>query len=749
MNYNLLFDELKNQEFNKVYKLIDSSDSDDMDLNLRDNIGNYIINYVVIFNQPKLLELLIEKGARIDVTDADGRSLLYYPIKYNYYEIVKMLVEYNTKSVGISIHNIKDKKNNIALHYAIKYKNLKIVQLLLQFGSNPNSIDSDGNNSLHMAIFTRNYEICKSIINNNININSRTNIGETALHIAANLQDTKIFNLLINDLNIEIDPQDYEHEYTPLLYSVNISNIEQVIMLLKKGANPNLQDIYGNTAIHYTIIEENLHMLHFIIKYSTNPINYNLWNIDGKLPLHLALSIESQYTDQYVEILLQKTDVNIPDNNGNSCLILLCKNNTWYKFIDVLVEKKLDISVENSHNKRSIDYIENKDINLFTKMIVDSYENRLKKSKIWNEEWENICHSELSNLSGITEEDKKKIGDLGGKLSKNVGDNKLICRSIIENRIKNIIENRNSNANMCSKKSYPTKREYVCVNIDEKNSINFCTFTGSTLDILIGLLYLLKKHPDTCSTINSNFVNNENLCTFYRNMGVEINSKCDFMNFEIVWVYGKLYVTSNFTENFSKCIANNNKRFIIIPLGIELQEGSHANYLIYDKKLREIERFEPHGSSNPPGFNYHPDKLDTVLEKKIMDIDKNITYISPLSYLPKIGFQIFDVIEKNKKKIGDPGGFCALWSIWYVDLRLTYPDMNRRKLVSDMIPYIRNQKMSFKNLIRNYSKNITDLRDMYLKKINIDINDWINDNVSDKNLEILISLLSSEINNLS
>lgn len=745
MDYNLLFNKLKKQDFNQVYDLIKLVPPD-FDLNVRDDIGNYIINYVVIYNQYKLLELLMEKGARIDVVDVDGNSLLYYPIKYDYYDIATLLVRYNTKNVGISIHNIKDKKDNIPLHHAIKYKNFRIVELLLNNGSNPNISDIDGNNSLHMAIFTRNYDICKSIINHKVNINSRTNIGETALHIAANLQDNKIFNLLIDDPDIDINPQDYEHEYTPLLYSVNINNIEQVISLLKKNADPNLQDIYGNTAIHYTIIEENLHMLHSITKYSLVNINYNLWNIDGKLPLHLALSIGTQYINQYVELLLEKTNINIPDNNGNTCFILLCKHDLWIKFMSILVNKKIDISISNIHDKRSVDYISEKNMDIFIEMVVDSYMNRLGKSAMWKEEWENICHKELSS-GDMTDAEKKSIGEMGYILNKNIHDNKSICKSIIEDKIRKISEN--NNYNKCSKKSYPTKREYVCININNDDNMNYCTFTGSTLDILIGLLYLLKKHPDTCSTVNSNFVNNENLCLFYKNMGISINSKCDFMNFEVIWAYGKLYVTGEFKDNFNKCMLNNQKRFIIIPLGIELQEGSHANYLIYDKQLKEMERFEPHGSSNPPGFNYHPNQLDNMLNMKINEIDKNIKYVPPSSFLPKIGFQIFDIIEKNKKKIGDPKGFCALWSIWYVDFRLTYPDVNRKKLVGDMIPYIRNQKLSFKNLIRNYSKNITDLRDTFLKKINIDINDWINDNVSDKDIDSLIILLSNEINILS
>jgi hypothetical protein len=68
-----------------------------------------------------------------------------------------------------------------------------------------------------------------------------------------------------------------------------------------------------------------------------------------------------------------------------------------------------------------------------------------------------------------------------------------------------------------------------------------------------------------------------------------MNNRCEFLNFEIVWVQYKLHLIENFSDNVKKCINNSDKRFIIFPVGIELREGSHANYLIYDKTLNEYQ----------------------------------------------------------------------------------------------------------------------------------------------------------------
>ena len=769
---NILFELIREHKFDDFKNIMQKDKDNLIDINIRDEQNNYLLFYVILFNRIDLVKLLIEKGARIDITDNEDKSILFIPIKYDYLDIIKIILETNVNNIGISIHDIKDRNNNISIHYAIIYKNTKALKLMLEYGSNPNITDKNGNNSLHLAVYSRIYEICKYILNYNIDINSKTNIGESALHIASNLQESKIFNLLIEYPNININSQDYDHGFTPIHYSVILNNLEQVTALLKKNANPNIQDIYGNTILHYSLIEENIKMVNIIIDFKykdfmvsrleamdlaqavsrpeamdlAQAVNFNLWNIDGKLPLHIIFSINPENIILYIDKLIDKTNINIPDNEGNTCLFFLCKYNLWKKYKNILITKKLDITISNIYNERPIDFINEKDIQEFNSLVTESYLNRLRNVDAgWMEEWQNICNKEL--LVEHLDQDKSNIiSKLNITLNKNIDKNIDICKKIVDERIRDIIKNKN--IDKCLYKSYPLKQGYICLRIEDNINLNMCTFTGSTLDILIGLMYLLKKHPDSCSTLNTDFAENKKLCNFYKSMGVSISSRCEFMNFEIVWVYNKLYLTDSFYVNFKKCIQSKDKRFIIIPVGIEMKEGSHANYLIFDKKLNQIERFEPHGSSEPIGFNYNSKLLDQILENRIKDVDANIEYISPEKFLPKIGFQMLDIIEKKNKKIGDPGGFCALWAIWYVDMRITYKDIPRKKLVNKMIKQIRSTGLSFRNIIRNYSSDIISIRDKYFKEIGIDINDWINDKVNDEEIKIMIKSISNDINKL-
>ena len=55
-------------------------------------------------------------------------------------------------------------------------------------------------------------------------------------------------------------------------------------MLLSHNADPNIQDYYGNTALHYCIIDNNMHIFLLLMKskYTKNKINVNLFNIDSE-----------------------------------------------------------------------------------------------------------------------------------------------------------------------------------------------------------------------------------------------------------------------------------------------------------------------------------------------------------------------------------------------------------------------------------------------------------------------------------
>jgi hypothetical protein len=62
-----------------------------------------------------------------------------------------------------------------------------------------------------------------------------------------------------------------------------------------------------------------------------------------------------------------------------------------------------------------------------------------------------------------------------------------------------------------------------------------------------------------------------------------------------------------------------------------------------------------------------------------------------------------------------------------------------------LVRSIKTQNISVKNMIRNYAKNIIELRDKLLKNVNLDINSWLNDMFTDKQVNGIIEQIQKEI----
>ena len=733
-----MFRLLRNHQDDKFLEYLDKNPS--LDLNYRDNQENHIITYAIRFNKPNIVQELLNRGARYDVVDRAGRSILYDAIESDFIDVLKVVLDHSQNAVGIMITDIRDSNGNIPIHYAIKFKNLKAIQLLIASGSKLYIADEDGLNSLHLAVKTKDLQIVKTITTIMSNLDAKTHRGETSLHIAINYQYNEIAAHLLEhgaDPNIPDD----ESDFTPVHYAVGWNNVKILDVLIKHGARVDAQDIYGNTPLIYCVKEN--HDMCFLMIMKMKP-NVNVWNVDGKIALHIVLdSYDEVYSKRYIDALIMDSNVSYQDAYGNTCLHYLVYLNLWKEYLDILRTKKLNIFARNSKSKLVVDFVTGSDLYILIEITASSYINLLRSEdqKHWRDEVNKICSRNFVDLT----DDQKNVLVKYSK-SKNGNESENMCHNIIEDRIRTTLkEIRDGNLNCCQR-SYPNNIEDD-IDIEEGVLLDITTFTGSLLDVLIGLLHLLKLHPNTCSTLSMDSSPNQILCDFYRSMGLIMSGRCEFLNFEIVWIEYKLYMIDNFADLFNECVKSGT-RFIIIPIGIEMRTGSHANYLIYDTTIKELERFEPHGGTTPIGFNYNSKQLDDILEQYMMSIDPEIRYVRPEEFIPKIGFQIMDAQESHTHRIGDPGGFCALWSIWYVDQRITYPHYSRNKLIEELFSNIREKGISYRNLIRNYSRNIIRERDKLLNMVDLDINDWLNERYTNNTLDKFMSILNSEVRDI-
>ena len=536
-----------------------------------------------------------------------------------------------------------------------------------------------------------------------INLNFLSKNNETILQIALNYQNIEMVKIFI-EKNINLNNQEKEYGLSALHQSV-LNNFESVTdTIINKGGNINIQDYYGNTSLMFAINDNFIEQIKIIISYEN--VNYNLTNLNGDTALHILLNNINKYInyEKIIEKLIENTDLNNQDNNGNTCLHYIIKSEILERFSHIIVKKLLNIFIKNNEDESCYDLIKNDTIKI--KIIINSFYNYIQENKDkLVVDWEIWCSNE----------ENRKL--------KNLNTEK--CKDNIYNII------------MKENRSIPKLKESKLI-LDYGIFVDTCFYTGSSIDILFGLLFLFNsfKKDNLNLLIDYPLTKNNELEKYFKSLGINYNYRLDFCNFEINWSFQKLITPTYFDFELKKKMKNGG--YIVIPLGIETSFGSHANILFYDIKKKTVERFEPNGANYPKGFNYNPKLLDQLVEIKFKQIDNNIKLIKPNEYLPVVGFQLLENIDTEKcKRIGDPNGFCGVWCIWWIYHKMKNINMSSTELANKLITSIKYENISFKTVIRNFSKNITDIRDEFLQSYKIDINDFIVGNYDEKILNKL------------
>ena len=151
-----IFDMISSHKWNEIISILKKYKN--IDLNMRDNSSYYLINYAIMYNNYDLVKLLIEKNCKLDIIDRDQRNILYLPIKFNYLNILELILS-KSKNIGISLHEMSDSEGLYPIHHAVTFKNLNAIKLLNKYTENINFENKNGDLPIHIAVRDNNIEI--------------------------------------------------------------------------------------------------------------------------------------------------------------------------------------------------------------------------------------------------------------------------------------------------------------------------------------------------------------------------------------------------------------------------------------------------------------------------------------------------------------------------------------------------------------------------------------------------------------
>jgi ankyrin repeat protein len=200
------------------------------------------IQKIVFENYENLFDLLISPD--IYVRDKYGYTLLFYAIKANNPRILEKLIQ-----KGLNV-NGKNKKGETPLIFAINNNSsVNIIKILLKYNANTNVVDFDGTTPVTMCIYDDKPEILELFLQHketDINKRDKKTMQITPLMLACSENKENIVKLLL-EYGADVNLQD-ENGLTALIHSNNNNIIE---LLLKYGADVNLSTNNGKTVFDY------------------------------------------------------------------------------------------------------------------------------------------------------------------------------------------------------------------------------------------------------------------------------------------------------------------------------------------------------------------------------------------------------------------------------------------------------------------------------------------------------------------
>ncbi|MCP4409846.1 MAG: hypothetical protein GY807_19295 [Gammaproteobacteria bacterium] len=207
-----------------------------------------------------IIKLLLEFGADANGTDEDGNPLLPQLARAGNVEVVQLLLDAGA-DVNVTMNartpNGTILRQSPALMHATIGNHVEVVEFLIANGADLNQTDATYNDTaLHAAAWINYVEIIKVLLNSGADPNP-VNIYEespTPLYYAIESDSFEAFQTLVEG-GVDVDFQS-KLGLTPLMKVMITRNrsdpvMEMVVILLDGGADPNVQDNSGKTALHH------------------------------------------------------------------------------------------------------------------------------------------------------------------------------------------------------------------------------------------------------------------------------------------------------------------------------------------------------------------------------------------------------------------------------------------------------------------------------------------------------------------
>jgi len=177
------------------------------------------------------IRALLQKGADVNVAQADGTTALHWATYFDDSEVVALLLRAKANPNAVNRYGVPP------LALACTNGNATIVKLLLGAGAGANATMKGGETVLMLAARSGNVEAVKALLSSGAKHDARERQGQTALMWAAAEGHTAVVRTLMEagaDINATVDSG-----FTPFFFAVREGHLDVVRLFLATGIDVN------------------------------------------------------------------------------------------------------------------------------------------------------------------------------------------------------------------------------------------------------------------------------------------------------------------------------------------------------------------------------------------------------------------------------------------------------------------------------------------------------------------------------
>ena len=242
---------------------------------------------------------------------------------------------------------LKEQSNGMnVLHIACNAGNDEVVSYLMGQGLDPNLPDVQGKTPLMFCCEVFPNPLCvRHLLQAGANPNNAGKLNNKyplLLAIERNLNE--IANELLESKKCNVQVRDSFTQDTALHISAQFSNLNAIMQLLEAGADPELCNGAGLTAMHVGVLENSRKVLGYLLERRPELVNFKAQRgrYDGLTPLHIA--ILKDHPD-CLNLLLecQLVDLDQRDDTMHLTPFLFAVYERKFHLLDALFEKGCDV----------------------------------------------------------------------------------------------------------------------------------------------------------------------------------------------------------------------------------------------------------------------------------------------------------------------------------------------------------------------------------------------------------------------